>query len=57
MKLGPVAKVDKRNKTMSKKIHTALTILLWVKVLSSPKNADFFAKNILTSAKVRRLWY
>ena len=57
MKLGPVAKADNRNKTTSKKFHTALTILLWVKALFSPKSADFFAKNMLTSAKVRMLWY
>ena len=51
MKLGPVAKADKRNKTTSKKFHAALTILLWVKALFSPKNADFFCKKYADISK------
>ena len=34
--------------------NTALTLLLWVKVLFLPKCADFFAKN---AAKIRELWH
>ena len=35
-------------KTELKIINTALTLLLWVKVLFWPKNADFFPKKMLT---------
>ena len=55
MKLGPVTKIKKKTKqttfkkfdndVMSANIfNTALTLLLLVKVLSWPKNPDFFGK-------------
>ena len=40
-----------------KMFYTALILLIWLKLPSLPKNADFFAKKMLTSAKLRRPWY
>ena len=43
----------KQNQNFS---YTALTLLLWVKVLLWPKNADFLQKNAGIS-KIKKAWY
>ena len=46
-------KTENRTKKIS---NTGLTLLLWVRILFWPKNSDF-CKKILTSAKLRGLWW
>ena len=45
--------LTKTENRTTKKPNTALTILLWVKVLFWTKNANFLQKKMLTSAKLR----
>ena len=47
----------KKLKTKLKLSKTALTLLLWVKVLFWPKSDDFFFKKMLTLAKFKGPWY
>ena len=62
MKLGPVTKIDKKNKTTSKdfddevmpaNFDVIVALMLWVKVLVFAQKADFFAK-IANISKIKK---
>ena len=50
---GAIRKLDSEGTELK---NTTLALLLWVKVLFLPKNADFLSK-MLTSTELRGSWY